>query len=167
MLEACTGTILPVGGTPSVAVKKSSFEKVGGFPSGRINGEDMDLWLRLGMEPGFVKIESPVVFQQRYHAGNVSLDMESAISGVRFLFDQEANGRLPGGRCFQQRRRRILASTARTTSLDCLRAGETRKAWELFRLAFPEQLRQGRWKYLFAFFPILLSKSLSLRLHKV
>ena len=158
MLEACTGTILPVGGTPSVAVKRLSFEKVGGFPSGRINGEDMDLWLRLGMEPGFVTIGDPVVFQQRYHAANVSLNMAAAVAGVKFLFSQESAGRLPGGTLFEKPRKRILAATARTTSLDCLRVCECRKAWELFKLAFSEQLYQGRWKYLLAFFPMLIAK---------
>jgi len=158
MLEACTGTILPVGGTPSVAVKRLSFGKVGGFPPGRINGEDMDLWLRLGMEPGFVTIEDAVVFQQRYHSANVSLNMEAAVAGVKFLFAQESAGRLPGGTLFEKPRKRILAATARTTSLDCLRVSECRKALELFKLAFSEQLYQGRWKYLLAFFPMLIAK---------
>ena len=158
MLEACTGTILPVGGTPSVAVKRLSFEKAGGFPPGRINGEDMDLWLRLGMEPGFVTIEDPVVFQQRYHASNVSFNMDAAVAGVKFLCKQEETGRLPGGTLFEKPRKRILAATARTTSLDCLRVSECRKAWELFKLAFSEQWNQGRWKYLLAFFPILIAK---------
>jgi hypothetical protein len=163
MLEACEGTILPVGGTPSVAVKRLSFEKIGGFPPGKINGEDMDLWFRLGMEPGFVKIENPVVFQQRYHAASVSLDMGAAVGGVKFLFAQEVAGRLPGGTLFEKPRKRILAAMARTTSLDCLRVGECAKAWEIFDLAFSEQWKQRRWKYLFAFFPMLAAKGISPR----
>jgi cellulose synthase/poly-beta-1,6-N-acetylglucosamine synthase-like glycosyltransferase len=167
MLEACRGTILPVGGTPSVAVKKISFERVGGLPPGRINGEDMDLWFRLGMEPGFVKIENPTVFQQRYHSANISLDMRAAVGGVQFLFSQEAAGRFPGGTMFEKPRKRILAASARATSLDCLRAGQCVNALKLFSLTFSEQLRQGRWKYLLAFFPILLVKSMLILNRKV
>jgi len=167
MLGACTGTILPVGGTPSVAVKRMSFETSGGFPSIRINAEDMDLWFRLGMEPGFVKIENPTVFQQRYHSANVSLDMRAAVGGVQFLFSQEAAGSFPGGTMFEKHRKRILAASARATSLDCLRAGECVNALKLFSLTFSEQLRQGRWKYLLAFFPILLVKSMLILHRKV
>jgi glycosyltransferase involved in cell wall biosynthesis len=163
MLEACNSALLPVAGTPSVAVKTKSFLSIGGFSQKRINGEDVDLWLRLGLEQGFVKIESPFVFQQRYHKNNVSLNIECAVDGVQFLFEQEANDRFPGGRKFLKARRRILAAMARTTSLECLRARETRKGWEIFRLAFAEQVRFRRYKYLLAFFPIvLLSKFRSL-----
>jgi len=102
-----------------------------------------------------VKIEKPVVFAQRYHSGNVTRDMECAISGIRFLFDQETKGRLPGGRNYRNSRRRILAAMARTITLECLRKGEIRKAWKNYWLTFPEQVKQARIKYLFAFFLVL------------
>src|SRR5215469_7327659 len=45
MLAACADRTPPVGGTPSVCVRRDALEKVGGFAAGRINSEDTDLWL--------------------------------------------------------------------------------------------------------------------------
>ena len=96
MLAACTGRMPPVGGTPSICVERGALLQSGGFVHKRINGEDTDLWLRLGACPGFVRILTPPVFRQCYHAGSVTRLMEPAVAGAWHLLQQERNNAYPG-----------------------------------------------------------------------
>jgi Glycosyl transferase family 2 len=154
LLVACTGTVPPVGGTPSIAVRTESFLKVGGFCELLINGEDTDLWLRLGVEPGFVRIHSPPVFAQRIHASNITLALDRAIGGVEYQIQQEKAGAYPGAKTHRSERIRIVAASVRNTSLECLRSGHSRQACVLYLKTFFWQLSLIRFRYLAAF-PLL------------
>lgn len=151
LLDACDADMPPVGGTPSVAVRRDVFQKVGGFHARNINAEDVDLWLRLGEEEGFVRIKRPPVFQQSYLDVSASRDMRAQVAGVDFVMNQESARRYPGGHRHLYRRRRIITAMVRSVSFECLLAGDFPNAWALYRRSFPWQLAQHRLRYLLGF----------------
>ena len=158
LLVACDGNNLPIGGTPSVAIRSEVVKRHQGFCALPINAEDLDLWLRLGEEQGFVRLLSPHVFAQRAHLGNVTNQISLQVRGVEYLISQERSGKYPGRQ--RKQRRRILAAVARNASLQCVRAGRLSGAFKLFRQTFLWQLWLGRFRYLMAF-PFLIVGSLT------
>ncbi len=156
MLDACDGYTPPVGGTPSVAVRRDVFEKVGGFYARNINAEDVDLWLRLGSENGFVRITRPPVFQQSYLEVSASRDMRAQVAGVDFVIDQERSQKYPGGAGFRGRRLRIITAMARSVSFECLAAGDFVNGFGLYCRSFSWQFTQVRVRYLIGY-PVKLA----------
>lgn len=159
LLDACTDRVPPVGGTPSICLKRLALEETGGFVARKISGEDTDLWLRLGLKRGFVRILQPPVFLQRKHSGNVTNQLEPSLAGGRYLMQQERGGAFPGGKAYRQKRRRIICGTVRSISLDCLRAGRPSDAWSLYFESFIWNLSLANLKYL-AGFPLLSARCL-------
>lgn len=157
-LDAFSGDMLPIAGTPSISLKKEAFVRHNGFADQPINGEDTDLWLRLGAEPGFVRLKSPPVFAQRVHSSNQTDNRPASIRGMRYLFRQEACGAYPGNGRQRQRRLAVLAATARSVSLEALSAGHHGDALAIYRQSWWWQLRVGRLRYL-AGFPLIYAFS--------
>jgi glycosyltransferase involved in cell wall biosynthesis len=149
--HACTGANVPCGGTPSISLRREAFKKAGGFLEGKINGEDTDLWFRLGTEPGFVRIKSPAIFAQRGHSGNVSSDFKKTLDGLEILLHRERHGIYPGGSRFKWRRRAMLAATVRHASFWAVKTSHIPIAWALYRQTFSWQLRLGRGRFIAAF----------------
>jgi len=160
LLEACTDRVPPVGGTPSICLNRVALQETGGFVSRKISGEDTDLWLRLGMQPGFVRILQPPVFLQRKHSGNVTNQLDLSLAGARYLMEQERNSAFPGGKAYSKKRRRIICGTVRSLSLDCLKAGRPGTAFSLYFSSFTWNLGLANLKYL-AGFPLLALRSLA------
>jgi len=154
LLQACTDTIPPVGGTPSIAVRKDAFIRVGGFCEMPINGEDTDLWLRLGLEPGFVRIHRPPMFAQRIHADNVTNAVERAINGVHYQIRQETDGAYPGKTKYRRARITIISASVRSLSLQSHRTGHLRDGWTLYFKTLCWQIRLLRFRYVLGF-PLL------------
>jgi hypothetical protein len=154
LLAACHDRVPPVGGTPSICLRRENLLRTTGFTTQQINGEDTDLWLRLGDVPGFVRILNPPVFRQRRHSGNVSQQLAPTIVGAWYLMQQERNGLYPGGSPYRQHRRRIICGTVRSVSLECLAHGRPDAALQLYYASFAWNLALGNLKYLLGF-PIL------------
>ncbi|MEO0514844.1 MAG: glycosyltransferase family A protein, partial [Planctomycetota bacterium] len=57
-------------GSCVMVVDRAAFQRVGGFIEVRHNGEDLDLLLRLSVEPGFVWVRQPATLAYRAHDGN-------------------------------------------------------------------------------------------------
>lgn len=149
-----TAPRVPWIGTCATAVKRSALQAAGGFADHGFNAEDSDLWLRLGVSRGFVRVESPPVFAYRRHAGSAIASLQNSARGVLDMIARETAGGYPGGRRRRRARREILTVHSRPASLACLRAGARAEAWQLFRRTFSWNLRQARVRYLLAF-PIL------------
>ena len=126
--------------------------------SRKISGEDTDLWLRLGLKPGFVRILNPPVFLQRKHSGNVTNQLEPSLAGAHYLMQQERSSAFPGGKAYRQKRRRIICGTVRSLSLECLQAGRPADACSLYFSSFVWNLALANLKYLAAF-PLLVAGS--------
>jgi glycosyltransferase involved in cell wall biosynthesis len=124
------------------------------FPEDRLNAEDHDLILQLGVMPGFVRILSPVTLAWRRHSSSETGQLASTASGVLRLVARERSGIYPGGAARSRERHRILARHIRPTAVACLRHRDVNRAWRLYRAAFAWHLELGSWKYIVAF-PIL------------
>jgi len=158
LLHACDGDMPPVNGTPSICLRSDILRASGGFAAQNMNAEDVDLWLRLGDAPGFVRIHAPAVFAQRKHEGNVSRAVAPSVVGASHLVREERAGVYPGGVRFEGRRRRIIAANARSVILAALRQGMIQDAWRLLRETFSWQFQFRHLRFLAAF-PFLVVRA--------
>jgi glycosyltransferase involved in cell wall biosynthesis len=137
------------------------------FLEDRLNAEDHDLILQLGTVPGFVRILAPVTLAWRRHPASETGDFAGSVSGATRLLAREKSGAYPGGAERLRERRRILARHTRPTALACVRKGELKQGWELYRSTFGWNIELGHWKYVLVF-PIvavlaLLSRAMARR----
>ncbi len=138
-------------GCSVVCVRRDALQAVGAFCPQRINQEDCDLWLKLGAAPGFVVIHQPTCSGRRWHEQNISHDRTRNLAGVRHLLTQAQTNAYPGGSARQRERLRILTRHIRPAAVACLRTGQRREAWELYRASFGWHLRLGRLRFLLGF----------------
>ncbi len=78
-------------------------------------------------------------------------DHLATIDGASILLDSETHNLYPGGVERAAERRRILGRHLRPVSLECLRKGMHRKAWQLYLETVRWHTRERRWKYLLGF----------------
>ncbi|MEM9881563.1 MAG: glycosyltransferase family 2 protein [Planctomycetota bacterium] len=150
VLQSCSG----------VVVRLDVLRKHSGFEPLRINGMDVDFWLRLGAEPGFVTVRSPITWMWRAHdQPRVTGNGERHVKGVIFLLDRELAAGYPGGARLARQRRAILTRVTRPSSLHCLNRGWRAASWSIYNRTFVWNARQFRLKYLLAF-PVLFLASL-------
>jgi glycosyltransferase involved in cell wall biosynthesis len=142
-----------------VVVRRSELNRAGGFTNQHMNGEDSDLWLRLGIVPGFAVIESPVTCGYRRHPGSAVANLEKTFRGMNHLIATEFAGAYPGG--VQRRRERIeiISRHVRSASRSLARNHDWRHAISLYVKIFRWLCQLGKWKYLVGFWPELLLKA--------
>jgi hypothetical protein len=149
---------MPIAGGMMV-VRRDEFNRVGGFTTRPVNLEDHDLVLKLGDARAFVALQSPLAMGWRLHGDNVSADPAKSVDGCLMLIEAERDGRYPGGTPRQPARRGIIATHARSVSVECARAGRARDAWRIYSAAFAWQFASRRWKYV-ATFPLVMSAAI-------
>ncbi len=142
-------------GASSFVIRRNVFLETGGFVSGelsrRINGEDCDLTMKLGVAPGFVQVLAPPTFAYREHQANIRKNPDKSINTASLLIDKESAGNYPGRGERQPQRREILSRHVRPIILLCLQAGRDRDAWRMYRQTFWWHVRLGRVRFLAAF----------------
>jgi len=141
-------------GVSSFVLARRHFLDIGGFtPEFRV-GEDADLTLRLGIEPGFVQITTPATFGYREHKNNLSSGPQSLLEAASKLVDAEFAGAYPGGEQRHRERWRILTRHARPAAIAALQAGMVGPGLGLYARTFVWQLAVGAWRFVFGF-PLL------------
>jgi hypothetical protein len=153
----------PIVGASMMAVRRDEFLRVGGFAEAPVNLEDHDLSLKLGTARGFVQLRQPITLGWRLHVSGVSREVEKSLAGCALLVATEKAGGYPGGSQRAQVRRGIIAGHARSVSLECLKAGQVGKAWQVYRDLLPWHVSLGRWKYIGAFPMYALAAALRAR----
>jgi len=138
-------------GASSFVIRADAFFLGGGFSMEDMNGEDADLALKLGDAGRFVQLVSPFTFGYREHSASVMRDLQKTLAGVHHMIESEIRGIYPGGTDRAVERWQILTRHVRPVSLDCLKEGRCREAWELYRSTLKWHFRLGRWKYVFGF----------------
>jgi GT2 family glycosyltransferase len=138
-------------GVSSFVIRRDALQSVGGFTSDWVNGEDADLAMKLGVAKGFAQVTAPATFAYREHAGCATGNLSRTVRGVMLSLASEKGGEYPGGVARGHERRRILTRHVRPATLDCLRQGMRREAWQLYSETFGWHLQLGRWKYLLGF----------------
>lgn len=143
--------LLPGG----VAVKTDILRQAEGFTNKWINGEDSDLWLKLGTAKGFVRIQSPSVLAYRQHPNSAVANNSKTREGAWHMIQQEKSNFYPGGKKRQLERLAILMRHIRPISLADLREGKIKDGWKMYRDTFLWNLYLKRFPYLLAFLFIL------------
>jgi|ERR1044071_793543 GT2 family glycosyltransferase len=138
-------------GAGMAVLRREDLLRTGGFTEKRINAEDHDLVLRMGAAPGFVQIRQPITLGWRRHEGSATRNVRQSYEGTAYLIGQERRGAYAGGSTRARERRLILTRHIRPVSLECVRHGMRKEAWELYRASFFWHARLGRWKYLAGF----------------
>lgn len=142
--------------TSTVAVKRTTIQEVGGFTTQRINGEDNDLWLKLGTARNFVYIHAPLVLAYRQHENSAVADITKTYQGACYLIQQEQEGLYPGGQERLISRLVILTRHIIPVSLACLDRKQLSRAFCLYRYTFNWNLKLRRFRYLAAFILLLI-----------
>ena len=138
-------------GVSSFVVKKSLFDRVGGFASEFVNGEDADFVMKCGVEPGFVQVARPFNFGYRKHEANITKAFEKNLAGARLQIRNEKNGVYPGGKSRARERWHILSRQIRPVAVAALENRRPDAAWELYKATFSWHLALGKWKFLIGF----------------
>lgn len=138
-------------GSNTLVVERSTFLASGGFTDRLINGEDIDLVLRLGEARGFAQVLEPMTLAWRRHDASVTAILPRSIAGMSYLIEQERSGNYPGGRARARERHRLITRHVRPISFACLRAGRLRDAMQLYRSTLRWHGSEGRWAYVGAF----------------
>jgi glycosyltransferase involved in cell wall biosynthesis len=138
-----------------VAVRRTIISKSPGFMEGPITVEDADMWLNLGVAPGFVQITSPATFgyQETISSGEENVSKKSAwiYYGIKHMLAKEKLGQYPGGLPRQKERREIICRHIRAASIGCIRQKNISGGWWLFAASFRWQLALRRFRYLLSF----------------
>jgi glycosyltransferase involved in cell wall biosynthesis len=138
-------------GAGMIAVRKSEFDRVGGFTGAGVNLEDHDLTLRLGLAHGFVQIVQPLTLGWRRHGHSVTADVGKSVAGCAMLMRHERSGVYPGGQALEATRRGLITTHARAVSLECVKAGRAGDAARIYLSTLAWHLASRRWKYLLGF----------------
>ena len=138
-------------GVSSFVVRRDVLLAAGGFANSRMNAEDADLAMRLGVSAGFVHVAEPPTFGYREHDGNVRRDLSRTLAGLQYQIDAEKSGKYPGGPARRLERLRILGGHVRPVVFELLRSGDRRAAWALYRRTLAWHVRLGRVRYLLGF----------------
>jgi hypothetical protein len=121
----------------TVAVRRDVVTAAGGFISDGWNGEDVDLYLRIGDSGGFAVIEDPPIAMRRRHAEQLNCNLDLAWAGIMRLVDRERTGLYAGGSAHAASRRRLIGECGRYYVPQLL----AEKRWaKAIRLALPSLL---------------------------
>ncbi len=121
--------------TIATAVRREALIACGGFRA-TATAEDHDLFLRLGIAPGFVYLRAPPMYGYRQHRGGATHDARLANAGIRFLMSEERAGHYPGGPARAPQRQRLLARLVRHAMRRCIAEGAYREAADLYVRGF-------------------------------
>ncbi len=135
-------------GVSSFVVKKSLFDRVGGFASEFVNGEDADFVMKCGTEPGFVQVVCPFTFGYRKHEANITKAFEKNLAGARLQIRNERMGIYPGGKPRERERWHILSRQIRPVAVAAVENGNPAAAWEIYKATFRWHLKLRKWKFL-------------------
>lgn len=150
----------------AAAIQTKTLKASGGFTPKWINGEDSDLWLKLGTAKGFATIRSPYVCAYRRHEISAIANSKRTVQGSYYLIEQEKQEQYPGSTKRKWQRIDIITRHIRPVSIACLRQKDIQNAWHLYSSTFWWHLRLGRLKYLVAFWVIAVSSTSRFKLNQ-
>lgn len=127
------------------AIKREALQQVGGFAVENICSEGHDLYLRLGLAPGFVMVSAPPVYAYRQHSVTQSRDTGPLYRGARLLLGRERAAAYPGGKARRAERASLLTRSLQYSIRRCFELGDPLRAAELYLRALPQYFRAGQW----------------------
>lgn len=134
-----------------VVVPRQLFALAYGFTERHVNGEDSDLWLKLGIAGEFVMIESPPLWGYRQTPGSAVSTRNRTVNGMKLLIATEKSGAYPGGASRARERITIITGHVRPVAVACVREWRIREALALYFSCLTWHLRLHRWRFLVGF----------------
>lgn len=148
-------------GVPGTVIRRDVFLREP-FDESDTNGEDNDLWLRLGTEQGFGYIREPPAFGYRRHSESRVSQFGFSMRGAQIMIDNERSRCYPGGTARARERRRIIGRHLRPITVNCARSGRYQVAMSLYRQMLAWNLADLRVRFLIGV-PVLMLLSLMRR----
>jgi glycosyltransferase involved in cell wall biosynthesis len=142
--------------TGTLVIRSDVLRSIGGFAPTRNNSEDIDLCLRLGTAPGFVRLESPPLFAKLSHSDNIGLELGRSADGLLEIFRHERAGDYPGGNGGRRARLRLIGAASREATSHAARRGQIGLAWRLYRRTAFWNLQLGRFRFFFGIPPLAM-----------
>ena len=136
-------------GSGGLIVRRETFERIGGFNSTFRIAEDLDLFLRLGLEPNLIVINAPFTFGYRQHSRNSIKNLDDVLCGIFAIMNHEHKGMYPGDTTVIAKRQAIIARFLRPASISAIKGGRLQDAWRLYVGSFRWNIRNLRFKYVF------------------
>lgn len=140
-LLAAMGEPLPI--TTATAIRADALRRAGGFLSARFGSEDIDLWLRIGLDGGFVYLDGAPLYGYRQHAGSTTHTVARLIPGIDHLVRRERAGAYPGGRARARQRRRLIARNVLFAVGRCWQLGAYGAGYRLWLRSLPYTVGAG------------------------
>jgi glycosyltransferase involved in cell wall biosynthesis len=150
-------------GTCVCVARRDCLLSAGGFAESLRCAEDIDLFLRLGTEAGFLHIGQPCTVAYRRHGGGLTSDHHAAVAGMAFLIEGERAGRYPGGAARARERREIISRSVRAVSVAAIGHVSVRAAARLYWQTLGWHLSALRIKYLAGFWALAAAALLAPR----
>jgi glycosyltransferase involved in cell wall biosynthesis len=116
-----------------------------------VYAEDSDMFMRMGEQPGFVRIQKPLTFGYRQHGSNVSVNFDRLLNGMGQLIEEEKAGTYPGGRRYSKARRMELTTLLRSAARRCVKRGRFAEAWDIYCKTIFWNAQVGNWHFLLGF----------------
>lgn len=135
----------------ALCLQRKAVIDAGGYASGRINGEDTHLMLKLGTLEVCVNISQPPLLAYRQHSSNSIHSVERAFAGITYRLQQEKSGAYPGNGWARLTRWIIITKHSRAISIGLLRAHWWKEAWFIYFSTLIYNCCLGRFKYLIGF----------------
>ena len=148
---------------PSGAIMRAdAVRSINGFWGSRELCEDIDLWQRLGTEPRFTRITSPVTYGYRLHDGGAHHGFLTLYKGLNLMVRAEKDGIYPGGKSRSRDRIEVITNHARHHALE-FAASSPDLAWKIYIHTLLWNIRLRRWKFLSGFPVVALFRMLPSR----
>lgn len=147
LLEFFAKPVAAIFPTGALVVRTEKLKSISGFAPTRHNAEDIDLCLRLGTAPGFVRLLAPALFAKFAHDSNIGLDLPRSVSGLKDIYARERAGEYPGGAERRRARLALITLASRKTIADAARQGHLRPALTLYRQCLAWNLRLGKLRF--------------------
>jgi glycosyltransferase involved in cell wall biosynthesis len=135
------------GGAGMIVISKEVFKDVNGFSAERINAEDHDLLIRVGLKGSYIHIHAPVMIAHRIHDKNEMSDINKNISGIIRLANYEKNQKMQLKTAHKKKLRQIIMSHAKPVIIELIELHEYKKLIMILKNLLPWIFLEGGCKF--------------------
>ncbi len=124
-------------GSCAMVIQRQALDQQVRFSNVRMNGEDLDLLMKLCTARGFAWVRKPYTLGYRQHGANSVQNHASTAAGMKFLIKQERRGAYPGGEIRALERRHLILGWTRWWQHRAIDRGDLWMACQLYLALLP------------------------------
>jgi len=133
------------------AVRTDVYRAAGGGEEVRVMFEDVEIWFKNGVAPGFVFVDEPSVVGYRVGHAQMMGNMKKQADGFDWIAGKVRDGTLPDGGARRREMEDALALHAKSCAFRCIHAGDRARGLWFYRRTLPWQVRNGEWRFVLGF----------------